>query len=328
MGQVRGFTDILYPQNMAVNGSFRINQRGLFQDQWQAVKFGDYVADAWQCTANTIDNIYCRNDASRAYDGSDRRDGIVFYGAGKKGQTFTMESVDIHRPASVKPSHSADALHYTATVRARINTFVDNVETQKSVPVAVSVYGPRNANFYGVHYPNTTSVIVSSSENNGNTIKQAVSPYYSGNNYIIFWRPTIQISLLSDGEFHVVLSNFAIYPGILINPPQVAEVHLADDLLRCKRYYQRGRTNIRALGADTSTQYQLGVIQHFEVEMAGIPTLTQEIVEVYEEGGASGLGNYDIGYPSPTSKHFSSLVYKPAGGNKPNIMSMDWTATV
>lgn len=326
MGLVKGFTDILYPQNLATNGSFRINQRGLFQS-WSlgSCKQGDFVADCWQINLLGVDSLNCMNTSSVFSGAASMRGGIQFTGYGKKGQQFSIRSNSIPRLSPGYPSYDITNLKLTATVRARFPAGV-NLEYVPSIPLSVYVSPARDANVNTNAYPPKLATL---SMNNYNAIHQAVTCIYSAANIDVFTGSEIFVTLLADGDFHFTLSDFALYTGHIANPPQVAEVPLSEDLLRCKRYYQSGHEEIRALGLDNGTYYQLGARVNFPVEMAGTPTITQTLGVVSEEGSSADVSaNYSLGSSSLLSTGFVYAISKPIAGAKPNFMNFTWTATV
>jgi len=84
MGLVKGFTDIIAPQNLATNGDFRINQRNMFTSV-TTLSVGDYISDAWFLQSSSVDFLQGRNAVSGH---------LSFSGYGKKGQAFSIRNKD------------------------------------------------------------------------------------------------------------------------------------------------------------------------------------------------------------------------------------------
>lgn len=231
MGIVKGFTDILAPQNLATNGSFRINQRGLFTSGLADAKVGDYVSDCWYVHSST--NV----DFLQAYNNIPRGE-LSFSGYGKKGQLIRIYNRSVHLlnlPVSTPMTASIIGTYASAS----------------SVPLKFA-FAPNDS---GTTIHSKWPTI--SSKNPADTscwIKHTVPAGHGG-------YPEIDLLLMADGFFHITFSKASVVMGEYVNPPTNNVIPFADDLLRCKRYYQWGRF----------TQSQSIVLP---VEMAGTPTVT------------------------------------------------------
>lgn len=291
MQLVKGFTDILAPQNLATNGNFRINQRGLFNASLDPCKVGDYVADCWYIGSNTVDTLSCINRASMADAYSIRTAGLNFFGSGKKGQTFSIICRDIPRFFPENPHLGPEAIYFTATVRARAVPLV-NSDANVTIPYTVSVLPPRNSGFWGYRTNKNASINMKRSVNYV-TPQQAISCIYTGSNYDIFLPAEITITLQADGEFAVVLSDFALYNASYNNPPEVSFVHPAEDLLRCKRYYQTLNYSEHSRGIQIGPNFSRHASTClFPVEMAGTPSVVLSTSSVRVFTGADA--NFDV----------------------------------
>jgi hypothetical protein len=257
MGLVRGNSDLISRYNLATNGSFGINQRGLFQSDANynannaPVSVGAFVSDSWFLhNITTVDSLHCRN-----YIFAENYPSLFLKGTGKKGQTVSILSKDV------------SPLNYPMSSLINLTTAVNfhNIKGVAIIPKVASRY--RNgAN--GYVYQNVYPLKSGQSRN---------EVLVSLNTVGFFDIPAaIGFVLQADGEFEVQIANFRELPGAFINPPDFCPVHLSEDLARCKRYYQSGAAqyNMRANQfASSVAQFALPV--QFPIEMAGTPTVSQ-----------------------------------------------------
>lgn len=251
MGIVQGFSDVLCPPNLAINGGFQINQRGNFSS-WTQAFANDYVSDCWYIYNPTIDFLECENDRNSSAAGSGRS--LRFRGYGKKGQTVTVYS---RAPIVTSLVNSL----WTSAVRVS--------SSSTSVPLqAYSFPNDSGGSYLYIKYANVSATNISDT---AVMIRQSASNQYLslGN------APAIGFTLFADGEFWVEFRSFMVLAGAYKNPPLEAPVNYADDLLRCKRYYQSCWIDSSRMWAKYNTSHAiLGVRHNFEVQMAGTPTIS------------------------------------------------------
>jgi len=237
MAIVKGFTDIIAPQNLATNGSFRINQRGLFTSGLADAKLGDYVSDAWFVAGISTDYCQVHNSISAGT--------LRLAGYGKKGQAVYVRNKDL----AIRTVSEKLTMRATLTIAAG------------SVPVVSEM---RVNNAQSTSYNKNASLSIKKLTDV--SVCCATTATTSSEGYVGFL-------LLADGAFDVTISDVGVFSGEFVNPPAKVIVPYADDLLRCKRYYQRGSLFNR----ERCTQYTStwGVSQRglvLPVEMAGTPT--------------------------------------------------------
>lgn len=255
MGLVSGFSDVASRYNIATNGCFAINQRGLFQDysgynslsESTALTTGNYICDAWWAYSITVDKVYCYAGTQ-----SNTLNQLELCGFGKRGQIITIMNKEIsYLPFRIIPSLNPTEI--TAAVEAYAHP--------QSIPFSVEVY-PRNTSFPLV-YVNKIPIVKQDKQEEAVTLVT-----YQGNPTANGW---IRITLLADGFFKLNIANFREFPGMLKNPPKFAPVHPSEDLLRCKRYYQSVlvRQMIPIRGSDNVAFYTIP----FNTQMVGTPSI-------------------------------------------------------
>lgn len=252
---VQGFTDIMQPMNLAVNGSFRINQRGSFSS-FESFSVGRYLVDAWSVqTQNNVDYAECMW-------GNNPLKGMTqlhIKGYGKKGQFIFISNPRITYDITRDLTIGAGTRNLTAAC---------DISYVGGVPVTLNV-APSRVSSNGTRYIKDVTV---SSMKTYATAVQCVENLLEN----MYGLPTIRIGLEQDGEFYFVLENFRQFSGLFKHPPQ-SQTPYDIDLLRCKRYYQTGDFDyalllpIRDDGATQNVYYPRTT---FEVEMAGVPSIT------------------------------------------------------
>lgn len=309
MGLVKGFTDIIAPQNLATNGNFNINQRGLFHGSLQDVKLNDYVVDAWYCSDKTVDSLKLQTRPNNAQNPGGF---LYFTGHGKKGQIFSIVNV-----GALLSGHDV-----TASVMGW--GYGDSVPL-KILPEAFSYTGNT------LKYQSKASDYILKP---GTGLQQFVRATYRPP-WLMRSPSAIFVELMADGDFKVGLSNFSLIDGVFVNPPKMLQSHPADDLLRCKRYYQSGSGDFQTNGVDPDgLTWRLTEQINFPVEMAAIPTISTTQLDVYETGSGTvaatlaspGLYTLDCGWP--TTKKAAVRAYKQQIGALPNKLVYNWFATV
>jgi hypothetical protein len=309
MGLVKGFTDIIAPQNLATNGQFRINQRTLFNSDAAPCLAGDYVSDSWKVDAVTVDYVTAYNPPYSSGGGGY----IRFQGYGRKGQYIKIRNRDAQLLAG--DIHGSQ------------------------VPITCSITtkcGPGKVPYKVFNYPRYSTVIStlrSANDSGENIIKpngyarQVTNVFQT--NPVTTLGGYIELNLLADGEFDIYISHYVELIGAYIHPPSYIGVNYADDLLRCKRYYQTGSFAMRALGASDGVNYRLVMSNQFPVEMAGTPTMTITASEVQEEGSATNVAaNYEVSIGPQSPRGFYVAARKLVGGDKPSMFQGSWNATV
>lgn len=252
MGLVKGFTDIIAPQNLATNGCFRINQRGLFAGTYAPIKVGDFLCDVWTLASQTtVDYVEALTAANFGY--------ASLKGYGKKGQIIYLYNRDLF-PFSGDTSHAVQDAPLTASISVRPSP------SMNTVPFSVRVYPRRHTNF-SVTYMKDYIFTPKSGNDGGKAVCAITSdPTFNNGNAVI-------ITLLADGDFLLYLSDYNEVFGNYANPP-IAPISYHDDLLRCKRYYQRDYLDITQKPVFLSSSGAYSVYQDvkFPVSMAGAPT--------------------------------------------------------
>ena len=303
---VNGFSPIISKYNLATNGSFTINQRGTGDGVIRPVKANDFVSDAWFVHSNT--NV----DFLQAQNVSINYSNLALQGRGKKGQMIQINSRDNSNPTY------ANGVSGLSVITASVNCGYGG-----GVPVQVFPF-PRYTN-----NSHTTLLqrgfTASSSRGTGFATQidqfQAISPNMAAGGILIY--------LLGTGDFNITLNNYMELSGAYANPPEQAPVHPSEDLLRCKRYYQKGTAQLGALGYSDGTVYGLKMNVLFPVEMAGTPTLAMSNPFVFEEGSGTNVqANYNTTVFQPSSYQAFFVAYKGISGVKPSFAQIDWVATV
>lgn len=251
MGIVKGFTDVLNPVNLAINGQFHINQRGLFTGGYAAAKVNDYVSDCWQVNMGTnVDYLEVYNDISLNL--------LKVKGYGKKGQYVDLYNSkawdNIYRIRSMTRAVETTAsfvLRHIAGVPIQGRA----VPMQLTGNTSVYEYQPKlkNPSFDKPVGIRTNPVNVSGSSSYGQAL----------------------VYLLADGAFEFAVSDFVNVVGAYVNPPTVVPVSRAEDFTRCKRFYQKrsvafyGNSLVDISG---TPRFQNAV--SFETEMVSTPTVS------------------------------------------------------
>lgn len=278
MSVVKGFTDVLQPVNFATNGSFTVNQRNAFNNAFAAAKVGDYVCDAWKIESSTMDSL-------EAFCGGYTNWGISFQGYGKRGQRIKLRSSD--NTPNAAPHSQLSYVDRTAAVLVSNNT--------GTVPIKAYV-APRvhqNDGEAGLITWNLDKSVIKSGTFR-NVVCIVNTSIYIKN---IYAGGFIIVELAADGYFNFTLREYREMYGAYVNPPS-APVNYADDLLRCKRYYQSGTLR------NEPTSRSL----FFPVEMAGSPT-----IEIKNGSVLLGAASWDEVLPRSVSysdpKGFQSYRY-------------------
>jgi hypothetical protein len=250
MGIVKGFTDILAPQNLATNGSFRINQRENFTSLSEA-KTNDYITDCFFLSAVSVDTLSALNSTELGR--------IRFSGYGKRGQSFNLRNRDYGKSLAPYFYNSPSGKH---TITGAVN--VEAVGN--TIPFKV-VCTPRGNNAITLY---SKPAIMSSNQKTSDRAIDVRSvteqDTIAGNLYV---------ELLADGYFSLYLYNYMELAGSYINPPNEVYTNYADDLLRCKRYYQTAIIR-RAMFplANIAITPTTTISGRFDTQMAGTPTIT------------------------------------------------------
>ncbi len=323
MGLVKGFTDIIAPQNLATNGGFRINQRGLRVDTFTSIKGGDYIADCWLFhPSSSVDYVVASQ--------SEQYSNITFKGYGKKGQGIVVANTDYSR---LQPYNNTSAVTRSFTAAVEIENGRTAYGATVSVPIEVSVVGRYSMHAsYAIPYRKIAKVA-------SNSTGEAVICYQT-NMHVINAADVIYITLLADGEFNFTLENFRLLAGNYVNPPKDVGCHLADDLLRCKRYYQSGSfgADVRCISLNTGSA-SIAQLIPFETQMAGTPTCsihTGSSSFYASNGDNTSTPDLNASFTAayPTSKGFKLYV----GTDDPSIATLainngaifncDWVASL
>lgn len=316
MGIVKGFSDILCPPNLATNGSFLINQRGLFANSappYNPASVGDFFCDAWKFESGTLDTV-------GAYVGG--TGGLYLYGHGKKGQYITIRNSD-------KTRLTSNYLLGISVTKPSLTAAVNVINQGNKVPIEVAVKSRYLSSDYTLHTPEYVSLKNNEQKQVSCVITTSGAFNYGG---------VIVIKLLADGEFACVLSNYRELAGAFINPPLIASVPYADDLLRCKRYYQSGTyiSKDRWCQWTTGTADKAWWIPYF-VEMAGIPTIVYDTPTLTPSNGAGGssasiaptisvANNYSYGFRAYVST--ADVTGVPNLLDYGGTITIPWTASV
>lgn len=306
---VQGFTDIMQPMNLVVNGNFRINQRGIFGSTPKVVKRGDYVCDGWKLDDSSVHfgAKYC--EVSLIHNNSAGIWTLRLHGYGKRGDNlFIFQKHDnslypirneVKGKAALTGSFSAKCGPSSVPVKLYLNISDGGQSLLDNMPVINSLSGVQTA--------------------------VTVETYDSD----VWYSPYMGCILQADGEFDVYFYQFQVIQGAFKHPPFV-QTPYDIDLLRCKRYYQIGNIRLEALGSEDNVNYNLGYKHTFEVEMAGTPTVTIDRAVIYEELTAAidQSDSYTVTSNYPNSKNVLFSVSKPNTGNKPRMFLIDYTAEV
>jgi len=302
---VHGFSNIIGKVNMALNGTFRVNQRGNFTGGFSPAKIHDIFADGWYVHTNTnVDYLELVNPSK-----VDAR--IVGRGYGKKGQRillYNYKNID-----SVIYPTSWMQRDYLNTTAVQCHTSAGN-----SLLFKVLAYS------HSSHTLLYTKDVMLKPGQTGTPVRVSSAPpsaagmtSYGG----------IYIYLEEDGEFEFTVQDYRVLEGAYKNPPVVTNDY-ALDLMRCKRYYQTGHSLIAGLGYSNGTNYIIERDLTFEVEMAGVPTITSSLTLLREEGSTTDVSaSYSMG-TTPTLKSLGMFAYKAIGGDKPVMANIDWIAEI
>lgn len=331
MGLVNGFTDVLGHRNLALNGTFRVNQRELFHS-WTPAKTGDFVADCWEVVSNNVDFIECFNPGYLGHFPQ-----LELRGHGKRGQEFQLRNTspyDLLYGFGVveHPFYS----YFTASVTAAIHGSFAN-----SVPVEVLAQPPLSEAQYTTVY--IKPVILKTPLKCEQSVNAVRSYNSSGLD------PTqpgyIRLRLMADGEFYIILTNFAINSGLFRNPPQLNYTPISEDLARCKRYYQKGTGMYKLKATKHTTDFAVfrSTVQ-FPVEMAGTPSVSVNLMSIIAQHGDGNaterISQYNAGadrylatgsiYPHffTYNIHWSEATYAAYMYDNGMFYALDWFATV
>ena len=212
-GLVSGYSGIIAPTNLATNGTFRINQRGLFETSGgEPAKADDYFADCWAVSSNTnVDYLTIENNAVHG-------DAVNLRGYGKKGQLIWLRN----RANNTLSGGYMGHIPLTTSVRIGVNS--------NSVPIIGKSLGRYRSSDYNVI------------DESGVYIKQGERKQVTGIIESVLDTSISQSRVLcyleEDGEFHITIGDFIEIAGAFKHPPKYAPVPYADDLARCQRYYQ------------------------------------------------------------------------------------------
>lgn len=301
MGLVKGFSDILSPVNLAVNGQFAINQRQNFTSLTPA-KVGDVVSDGWKVYTCDTESLSVFNNTGLGH--------LNVTGSGKKGQ-----SVFLYNFAAAFELFALDNYWHNFPATASVTA----IQNPGSIPLRVSVTPAQlTGSTYVVNnskniYAPGNKTQVSSVINNA----AAISTWSSGGG--------IYLILLADGPFDIYLTNFQHLFGCFYNPPDRCPVPYSEDLLRCQRYYQKGTVHLREKACmyvtSTGRVFARRTIPFFAM-MAGTPSVT---MDYYKLDAFNGTGFIDISSEIGTTSKICSTA---------NITSskfeqyLDWTDAI
>lgn len=304
MGLVKGFSDILSPVNLAVNGQFAINQRQNFTSLTPA-KVGDVVSDGWKIQDCNTESLSVFNNTGLGH--------LNVTGSGKKGQ-----SVFLYNFAAAFGLFALDNYWHNLPVTASVTAILEPASSPLRVSVTPAqltgaLYVLNNSkNIYAPGNKTQVISVVNNAAANSNWVN------YSG----------IFLTLLADGPFSIHLTNFQHLFGCFYNPPERCPVPYSEDLLRCQRYYQKGVVRMDALGTSDGSSYLLGGPVRLRT-MAGTPSIALANPTVYEEGAATNVqANYTFSSNNVDTEGFSWLTSKAIAGSKPRTASFNWTATI
>lgn len=253
---VRIDPDIIIPANLATNGSFQIDQRGIFSLAWTAANVSDYVADCWKVVIQGIDTAEIVTDGSR----------LRIRGNGTTGQYIIIENKDRGQLGRVNESFGNTDL--TASIQAQMIT------TAPSVPLEIQVQPRYNTS--GDSWLYTYDPILEYDSGN-DTLVHPVR--------IINTRTTsfdvggkIRVMLQEDGDFYVILESYKELAGEYRSPPVYNPVNYTEDLIRCQAYYQKGSTyGSFPIFRNTATGLRSYIPVQFATQMASNPTMSGQI---------------------------------------------------
>ena len=266
-GLVSGYSGIIAPPNLATNGTFRINQRGLFETSGgEPAKANDYFADCWAVSSNTnVDYLTIENNAVHG-------DAVNLRGYGKKGQLIWLRNRSNNTLSGGYMGH----IPLTTSVMIGVNT--------NSVPIIGKSLGRYRSSDYNVI--DESGVYIKQGER-----KQVIGIIESVLDTSIS-QSRVLCYLEEDGEFHITIGDFIELAGAYRNPPKYAPVPYADDLARCMRYFQtyriQGYFEPWHLGPTGGSDY---AYQHnFTIpKMAAIPSesVSLHLIDAYNTSGGS-----------------------------------------
>jgi hypothetical protein len=254
-GLVSGYSGIIAPPNLATNGAFKINQRGITNEStWTPIKADDYVCDAWFVIGTSlVDYIECKHSVNGW---------ISFQGYGKKGQLIQILNKDIQGFGHDKKSvGGVNALPLSASaVIQNPSAGVDLIAR------AIPKFGIwHNV----VQEPETLCKAGTNTQLKPSIFYGDSNPNYTSSGRLI-------VELEEDGEFLFTVHSYQLVRGLYKNMPWTSPVPYADDLARCERYYQT-RTAIRSHGRPlktSSTSIVYREDQAFTTVMAATPTIS------------------------------------------------------
>ena len=254
MSLVKGFTDIIAPQNLLPNGFLAINQRGNFTTLSPA-KAGDWLVDCWQIASTSVDNLNVEHYRTPGPDYTDVPF-LRFKGYGKKGQI-----IQIINPYSFGAYRPHTATGYISKTPAWLQVGATTIP----VEAHMSFY-QGNGNISHIKYGRVSNTV--SEDRFVTAVDMATNSLAA--------KMAVVATLMADGEFDFCYANLAVFTGLYANPPAHAIPNFADDLLRCKRYYQSGSTRARMRGCQFNTlaQVNYSITVPFEIEMAGVPSIS------------------------------------------------------
>lgn len=260
MGIVQGFSDVIQPNNLLFNGSFRINQRDSFATL-QDVAVGDYVSDCWYVSGLNYDYAQVHNNTSFGH--------LRVKGYGKKGQYLTIQN-----KASNRDILTGVYANYTPFTRTTI-TMTAQLHNTGSGTNIVSMRSvcPYITSYYNVIFENSPNTKPNSG-NRSYQISQTDMGMAGTYNY-----PALVIYLMADGGFDYTVQDAALVVGGYKSLPYSMQIPYADDLLRCKRYYQTGYAmppyiTFPVCIDNGSASVTFGNYLQFPVEMAGTPSVS------------------------------------------------------
>jgi len=301
---VHGFSNIMKPMNLVANGNFQINQRGGSLNTWITPAVGQYVSDAWYIHGTAIDFVEINNVVSIG-SGIGQLD---IKGYGKKGQHISIMSKSLQynylvRNTTGDKKQNTGSCFFSNGSGVRVNCSVAGLTSATSLVYNKILSLKANQSGFAVRCDELNA-------NDG----------FTNTGYF-------KIVLEEDGEFFVTVRNFQQISGLHKNP---SFIHTPNDmdLMRCKRFYQTGHSLIAGLGYSNGTNYIIERDLTFEVEMAGVPTITSILTLLREEGSTTDVSaSYSMG-TTPTSKSLGMFAYKAIGGDKPVMANIDWIAEI
>ena len=301
---VSEYNSIIDPVNLAINGSFKINQRNTYNPEIQTdaereLILDSYIADCWRVTRidNGITDLVCANDQRGGIDIQgrltvDSPQRIVFENElgglfGPKGSIPQMDltnyvyflnypetsiSIDVStytEPVYSPPISSSGMtpVQYTSLVDAYYNAFYDPID------------GPgfkynRAKTRYIPGYAKLTKFSALPAGQVGWTDERTVE---------VTLNPLSQDIDNNVQNFKFSFARFTQLRGSFSEQIQLRKTPFTDDFVRCKSFFQSGKIDLYVSGVTDGDDMYYSTYIQIPIPMELIPLIKIEIEEIFEQ---------------------------------------------